>query len=211
MAIRQQTDAINMEAQSDEVLIELYRKNQIEAIDVLVKRYKGFVRKKIRSNFFVGADKEDLIQEGMIGLFKAINDYNPEMKASFRSFATLCITRQISTAFRTATRQKHMPLNTSISLNLPVIGQEDDMLTLMDVLKDDEHSNPEAMMINKESLERLKKDMKEALSAFEWQVLVLHARGRTYHEIAEMMNKAPKSIDNALQRIKKKLGERYKK
>lgn len=195
---------------TDEELIEAYRCNNLEAIEVLVQRYKIFVRNKIKSTFFVGADKEDLIQEGMIGLFKAICDYDSSKEASFKSFATLCITRQVSTAFKTATRQKHMPLNTSISLNLPVGGEDEEGITLMDILKGSENQNPESMMIDKEDLERLKKHMKESLSDFEWKVLALHTRGRNYHEIAEDMDKSVKSIDNALQRIKRKLSEKYK-
>lgn len=209
MGIRQeQIDVATLDQLSDEELIRCYREECVQAIEVLVQRYKGFVRTKIKSNFFIGADREDLIQEGMIGLFKAINDYNPNLEVSFKSFATLCITRQISTAFKMATRQKHMPLNTSISLNLPVAGHDEDIITLMDTLRDSDQHNPEAMMIHKEALELLKMHMKESLSDFEWRVLLLHTRGRSYHEIAEHMKKPVKSIDNALQRIKKKLSEK---
>lgn len=195
------------EVLTDEQLIKAYQNGDSASIDILVKRYKPFVRKKIRSNFFVGADVEDLIQEGMIGLFKAICDYNPDKDTSFKSFATLCITRQVSTAFKTATRQKHMPLNTSISLNLPIGGEEDDQITLMDTLKDSDNHNPEEMMIHQEDLALLKRQMKEKLSEFEWKVLRAHTRGQNYHEIALHMGKPAKSIDNALQRIKRKLSE----
>ncbi|MEG1636000.1 MAG: sigma factor, partial [Cellulosilyticaceae bacterium] len=141
----------------DEDLIECYREGQIQAIEVLVQRYKIFVRKRIKSNYFIGADKEDLIQEGMIGLFKAICDYNPVKDASFKSFATLCITRQISTAFKMATRQKHIPLNTSISLNIPVSTEEDDSITLMDTIKGNDTITPEDFLIYKEDLANLQK------------------------------------------------------
>lgn len=203
-------DYVQLETLTDEQLIQVYRTNNPEAIEVLVQRYKIFVKAKIKSNFFVGADKEDLIQEGMIGLFKAICDYNPAKDASFKSFASICITRQLITAFKTATRQKHMPLNTSISLNLPVAGDEDDNITLMDTIKGSENQNPEMLMIDKEGLEDLKKHMKESLSDFEWKVLSFHTNGKNYHEIADLMDKSIKSIDNALQRIKRKLSEKYK-
>ena len=195
------------EVLTDEQLIAAYQGGDSGSIEILVKRYKPFVRKKIRSNFFVGADVEDLIQEGMIGLFKAICDYNPQKDTSFKSFATLCITRQVSTAFKTATRQKHMPLNTSISLNLPIGGEEDDQITLMDTLKDSSNHNPEEMIIHQEDLALLKRQMKEKLSEFEWEVLNAHTGGQNYHEIALHMGKPVKSIDNALQRIKRKLSE----
>lgn len=194
---------------TDEELIAAYQKGDRGCIEILVQRYKTFVRKKIKSNYFVGADVEDLIQEGMIGLFKAICDYNPEKDASFKSFATLCITRQISTAFKTATRQKHMPLNTSISLNLPVAGEDDDGITLMDTLKDNISHNPEDMIIHQEDLKLLRQHMKESLSDFEWEVLNAHTQGQNYHEIAKRMEKSVKSIDNALQRIKRKLSENF--
>lgn len=198
------------EVLTDEQLIAAYQAGDLASIEVLIQRYKSFVRKKIKSNYFIGADREDLIQEGMIGLFKAISDYNPNKEASFKSFATLCITRQLSTAFKTATRQKHMPLNTSISLNLPIGGEEDDQMTLMDTLKDDINHNPEELIIHQEDLEMLEKHMKATLSELEWEVLLSHTQGRNYHEIAKDMGKSPKSIDNALQRIKRKLSENIK-
>ncbi|MGL4363130.1 MAG: RNA polymerase sporulation sigma factor SigH [Cellulosilyticaceae bacterium] len=192
----------------DEELIEIYRHHDAEAIEVLVQRYKKFVRKKIKSNFFIGADKEDLIQEGMIGLFKAICDYNPNKDATFKSFATLCVVRQISTAFKTATRQKHIPLNTSISLDSPIVGEEDESITLMDLLRGDEQENPETVMIGKEDVARFQTHMKETLSEFELKVLALHIQGQNYNEIADVMHKSVKSIDNALQRIKRKASEK---
>lgn len=203
-------DRYKLELLTDEQLIEVYRNNNPQAIELLVQRYKPFVRTKIKSNFFIGADKEDLIQEGMIGLFKAICDYNPSKDASFKSFATICITRQISTAFKTATRQKHIPLNTSISLNSPIGSDGEENMTLMDTLKENENKNPEMMMIDREEVEMLRKRMKQSLSHLEWKVLSLYSQGKSYHEIAKEMNKSSKSIDNALQRIKKKLSESAK-
>lgn len=198
----------DLENMSDEELIEIYRKDYNGAIETLVQRYKKFVRTKIKATYFIGADKEDLIQEGMIGLFKAICDYNPEKETSFKSFATLCITRQISTAFKAVSRQKHIPLNTSISLSIPINikgSDEEDGITLMDVIKNNEDMTPEDEVINQENLEVLNKHIFKVLSKLEWQVLRLHIEGKDYHEIAQELDKPLKSIDNALQRIKKKL------
>ena len=197
-----------LEAMSDEALIMLYRKGENNAIDLLVQRYKKFVRNRIRVNFFIGADKDDLIQEGMIGLFKAICDYNPEKEASFKSFATLCVTRQISTAFRAVSRQKHIPLNRSISLSVPIskpYDEEDEGITLMDVIKNNVAPTPEEEVISKENVEDINEYIVKALSDLEIEVLHLYMDGKNYKEIAKVLDKAPKSIDNALQRIKKKL------
>lgn len=196
-----------LEQMTDEALIEAYRNANGQAIEVLVQRYKQFVRHKIKATYCIGADKEDLIQEGMIGLFKAINDYNKDREASFKSFATLCVTRQLSTAFKTVTRQKHMPLNTSISLNLPVAKgeEEDEGVTLIDILKSKEEFSPEDEVINQENLKVLNDYISKVLSDMEFNVLKLYIDGKNYHEIAKQMDKTPKAIDNALQRIKKKL------
>lgn len=200
-----------LETMADEELIDLYRSAQKQAVEVLVQRYKKFVRAKIKANFFIGADKEDLVQEGMIGLFKAICDYNPNKETSFKSFATLCITRQVSTAFKMVSRQKHMPLNTSISLNIPISNksadEEEENITLMDIIKGKECVTPEDEVINQENLQALNEHILKALSKLEWQVLNLYTQGENYHEIAHTLDKPVKAIDNALQRIKKKLGD----
>lgn len=199
----------SLEQMSDEALISLYKQGENNAIDLLVKRYKKLVRNRIKVNFFVGADKDDLIQEGMIGLFKAICDYNPEKEASFKSFATLCVTRQISTAFKAVTRQKHMPLNRSISLSVPInnksMDEEDEGITLMDVIKNNVSQTPEDEVISKENVEDINEYIESVLSELEIQVLNLYMEGKNYKEIATILGKSPKSIDNALQRIKKKL------
>ena len=199
----------SLEQMSDEALISLYKQGENNAIDLLVKRYKKLVRNRIKVNFFVGADKDDLIQEGMIGLFKAICDYNPEKEASFKSFATLCVTRQISTAFKAVTRQKHMPLNRSISLSVPInnksMDEEDEGITLMDVIKNNVSQTPEDEVISKENVEDINEYIASVLSELEIQVLNLYMEGKNYKEIATILGKSPKSIDNALQRIKKKL------
>lgn len=198
----------SLETMSDEALIALYREGENYAIELLVQRYKKFVRNRIRVNFFIGADKDDLIQEGMIGLFKAICDYNPEKEASFKSFATLCVTRQISTAFKAVSRQKHIPLNRSISLSVPInksSDEEDEGITLMDVIKNNVSPSPEEEIISKENVEDINEYIIKALSNLEIQVLHLYMDGKNYKEIAKVLDKTPKSIDNALQRIKKKL------
>lgn len=198
-----------LEAMSDEELIILYRKGQNRAIELLIQRYKQLVRHKIKGDFFVGGDKDDLIQEGMIGLFKAICDYDVNREASFKSFATLCVTRQISTAFKAVTRQKHMPLNRSISLNVPINGgtlegDEEGML-LIDVIKNNLSLTPEEEVISKENVAHINNYMLKSLSHMEREVISLYMEGKDYKEISDIMNKSPKSIDNALQRIKKKL------
>lgn len=195
-----------LEQMSDEVLIDLYRQGKTIAVDLLIQRYKKLVRMKLKVNVVTGTDKDDLIQEGMIGLFKAINDYDSSKEASFKTFATICITRQLATAFKTATRQKHMALNTSVSLDVPIRGsEEEESITLMDTLKNNEALSPEDEVIGQESLEVLNDHILKVLSKLEWQVLSLHLQGRDYREIAKEMGKTDKSIDNALQRIKKKL------
>ncbi|MGL4343619.1 MAG: RNA polymerase sporulation sigma factor SigH [Cellulosilyticaceae bacterium] len=199
---------LELEELSDEKLIEVYREGHGQAIEVLVQRYKIFVRKKIKASYYIGADREDLIQEGMIGLFKAICDYNPDREAAFKSFATICIVRQISTAFKTATRQKHFALNTSISLSSSVGESEEDHMTLMDMIKDEQESNPEHLMIHQEEFQLLQEHIKESLSELEWEILMLHTQGRNYREISGSTGKSVKSIDNALQRIKRKLNDK---
>ncbi len=198
-----------LEKMTDEELITVHHSGNTAAVEVLIKRYKRFVRHKIKANFFLGADKEDLIQEGMIGLYKAICDYDVKKEASFKSFASICITRQISTAFKSVSRQKHMPLNSSISLNIPISSRNNDEdeenITLMDVIKSNLGNTPEDEIIDQENVEILNKNIKKELSALEWQVLGLHTQGKNYHEIAKELKKPVKSIDNALQRIKKKL------
>ncbi len=198
-----------LEEMTDEALINLYRQGEHHAIDLLVQRYKKLVRNRIKINFFIGADKEDLIQEGMIGLFKAICDYDPEREASFKSFATLCVTRQISTAVKMVSRQKHIPLNQSISLSIPIanksVDEEDEGITLIDVIKNNLSQTPEDEVISKERVDDIYEYITKVLSELEVQVVNLYMEGKNYKEIAVILNKSPKSIDNALQRIKKKL------
>lgn len=191
----------------DEDIVELAQKGDQAAVDFLVDKYKNFVRAKAKSYFLVGADKEDIIQEGMIGLFKAIRDYKQDKLTSFRAFAELCITRQIITAIKTATRQKHIPLNSYISLNKPIYDEESDR-TLMDIISTAAVTNPEEIVISQEEFIFIEKKMGEILSSLEWKVLMAYLEGKSYQEIAEELQRHVKSIDNALQRVKRKL-EKY--
>ncbi len=192
---------------SDELMVEAAKDGDTEALELLIKKYKNFVRAKARSYFLIGADREDIIQEGMIGLYKAIRDYRPDKLASFKAFAELCITRQIITAIKTATRQKHIPLNSYISLNKPIYDEESDR-TLLDVISGHKITDPEELMICKEELIHIEGKIGEILSDLEFQVLMIYLQGRSYQEIALDLNRHVKSIDNALQRVKRKL-ERY--
>ncbi len=192
---------------SDEQVVTLCHQNDNLAEEYLLDKYKNFVRSRARSYFLIGADHEDIVQEGMIGLYKAIRDYRPEKLSSFRAFAELCITRQIITAIKTATRQKHIPLNSYISLNKPLYDEESDR-TLMDVIMEGRISNPEEIIINREDLININDRIKEVLSSLEQAVLNAYLDGKSYQEIAESLGRHVKSIDNALQRVKRKL-EKY--
>jgi RNA polymerase sporulation-specific sigma factor len=191
----------------DEDIIHEAKIGNEPALEYLINKYKSFVRAKARTYFLIGADREDIIQEGMIGLFKAIRDYNGDKLSSFRAFAELCITRQIITAIKTATRQKHIPLNSYVSLNKPIFDEESDR-TLMDVISEESISDPEELMINREDFQGIENKMGEILSSLEWEVLTLYLEGKSYQEIAEELDRHVKSIDNALQRVKRKL-EKY--
>lgn len=191
----------------DEELVENARLGSTQALECIINKYKNFVRAKARTYFLIGADREDIIQEGMIGLFKAIRDYKEDKLSSFRAFAELCITRQIITAIKTATRQKHIPLNSYVSLNKPVFDEESDR-TLMDMLSEASISDPEELIINREDLNNIEERMGEVLSGLELEVLDSYLQGKSYFEISKDLNRQVKSIDNALQRVKRKL-EKY--
>lgn len=198
------TDYAHLE---DEQLVELVHKGNGDALDYLIHKYRNFVRAKARAYFLIGADKEDIVQEGMIGLYKAIRDYKEDKLTSFKAFAELCITRQIITAIKTATRQKHIPLNSYISLDKPIYDEESDR-TLMDVISGAKVMDPEELIINQEEFDHIEVKMTELLSDLERKVLTLYLDGQSYQEISEELNRHVKSIDNALQRVKRKL-ERY--
>ncbi|KAB3533608.1 RNA polymerase sporulation sigma factor SigH [Alkaliphilus pronyensis] len=191
----------------DETMVEDAKNGDMVALELLIKKYRNFVRAKARSYFLIGADREDIIQEGMIGLYKAIRDFRPDKLSSFKAFAELCITRQIITAIKTATRQKHIPLNSYVSLNKPIYDEESDR-TLLDVISGHKITDPEELIICREELGHIEGKIGEILSDLEWKVLMLYLQGRSYQEIAIDLKRHVKSIDNALQRVKRKL-ERY--
>ena len=194
----------DLENMRDEELVRLAQQQDGAAMECLLNRYKNFVRTKARSYFLIGADHEDIVQEGMIGLYKAIRDYREEKLKSFRAFAELCITRQIITAIKTATRQKHIPLNNYVSLNRPIYEEDSDR-TLLDVITEDAPTNPEEVLINRENLSVIEGRIGEILSDLEKEVLTRYIEGKSYQEISDEMGRHVKSIDNALQRIKRKL------
>jgi RNA polymerase sporulation-specific sigma factor len=194
----------------DEVLADRARDGDDRAIETLLARYRNFARAKARSYFLAGADKEDIVQEGMIGLFKAIRDFQPDKNTAFRAFAELCITRQIITAIKTATRQKHIPLNSYVSLNRPTSGgsEQGEDRPLSDALVANDVLDPAELVISSEEIAAIRDSMGRVLSELETEVLQLYVEGKSYQEIAEILGRHVKSIDNALQRIKRKL-EQY--
>jgi len=194
----------NYEQMKDNELVLLAQSGDDMAMEELMGKYKNFVKGKSRTYFLIGADRDDIIQEGMLGLFKAIRDFKPDKQASFHSFAEICVTRQMITAVKTATRQKHTPLNNYISLNKPVYEDETER-TLIDHLSMRHNSDPEVILIDNENYAFTNEKIKGMLSKFEYEVLEKYINGQSYNEIAIIMDKSPKSIDNALQRIKKKV------
>ncbi len=194
----------NFRNMDDEDIVEAAQNNNDVALEYLIYKYKSYVKLKARSYYLIGADKEDIIQEGMIGLYKAIRDYDRDRNTTFRAFAEICITRQIITAIKTATRQKHIPLNSYISLNKPVYNEESDR-TLLDILSGIKVCDPEELMIGKEELDLIETKMGESLSELEMEVFMSYVDGMTYQEIAKDLDKHVKCVDNALQRVKKKL------
>ncbi|MBT2601340.1 MULTISPECIES: RNA polymerase sporulation sigma factor SigH [unclassified Oceanobacillus] len=201
-----QIDTTNkgLEQLDDTDLLKFIRQGNSHALDLLIQRYISFVRGKARTYFLVGADKEDIIQEGMIGLYKAIRDYDVDKLSSFKAFAELCVTRQIITAIKTATRQKHIPLNSYVSLDKPIYDEESDR-TLLDIIGGSIDVDPQELLISQEDYGTLEHKLSKLLSDLEKKVLQLYIDGRTYQEISEHLNRHVKSIDNALQRVKRKL------
>ena len=189
---------------SDEQIVEQVHHGSTDALDYLITKYRLFVKSKAKSYFLIGADKEDIVQEGMIGLYKAIRDFKGDKLASFRAFAELCITRQIITAIKTATRQKHIPLNSYVSLDKPIFEEESER-TLLDIIESPVTDDPQHILINQEDYSHLENKMAEVLSELEQQVLERYLAGQSYFEISEQLNRHVKSIDNALQRVKRKL------
>lgn len=188
----------------DEELVELSAAGDKAATECILARYKNLVRARGRMYFLAGADREDIIQEGMIGLFKAIRDFDSTKLASFRSFAELCIKRQILTAVKNANRQKHIPLNTYVSLSTPFYDDDSENV-VGELVADSTETNPENLIIRKEKAASMSDKIDEVLSDLEKKVLSLYLTGKNYQEIAEILGRSPKSADNALQRIKKKI------
>jgi RNA polymerase sporulation-specific sigma factor len=191
--------------EQDEQLVAHAREGDEDAIDVLLARYRHYARAKARSYFLAGADREDIVQEGMIGLYKAIRDYEPQHNTAFRAFAELCITRQIITAIKTATRQKHIPLNSYVSLNKAASDQEGEERPLAESIVSREILDPADLVISAEEIAGIKDSVDKHLSDLETEVLSLYMDGKSYQEIADLLGRHVKSIDNALQRIKRKL------
>ena len=191
----------------DGFLIALAKSGDPTAYTRLLSRYKGFVRLKASSYFLAGGDSEDLIQEGLIGLYKAIRDYRTDRESSFRNFAELCITRQIITAVKTATRNKHMPLNHYVSFSAPAgAGADDDAPTLEELIASPSVNDPAKQAISSEELRSLVGCLSTSLSQLESSVLSLYLDGRSYEEIGERLDCDTKTVDNALQRVKRKVG-----
>lgn len=194
------------ETLADDILAKLAQNSDEQALNCLINKYEYLVHFKARSYFLHGADHDDTLQEGMIGLYKAARDYRPSKLCSFRSFALLCITRQIITAVKTATRKKHLPLNSYASLNASVF-EEDTNSTLLDVMTSRRAEDPLDLFIVKEEVDYVKRATKDLLSDLEWNVLIAYVDGKSYQEIADQLKKHTKVIDNALYRVKLKLKE----
>ena len=194
----------SLDERQDEEVVKLAKDGDEFATEYLISKYKNFVRVKAKSYFLVGADREDIIQEGMIGLYKSIRDFRADKLSSFSAFAELCITRQIITAIKTATRQKHIPLNSYVSLNKPIYDEDSDR-TMLDVLSSNKVTDPEEVFISTELSSDLREKIKQNLSDLESQVLQSYLEGKSYQEMAKELNRHVKSIDNALQRVKRKI------
>jgi RNA polymerase sporulation-specific sigma factor len=207
LTLQPTTYEVDLAAMEDEDIVKSVHEGNPYALEYMIFKYKNFVRAKAKSYFLIGADREDVIQEGMIGLYKAIRDFNGDKLSTFKAFAELCITRQMITAVKTATRQKHIPLNSYVSLDKPIFDEESDR-TLMDVVCGSRGLDPEQLLINQEKYEDIEGKMTEVLSDLERKVLMLYLDGRSYQEISADLKRHVKSIDNALQRVKRKL-ERF--
>jgi RNA polymerase sporulation-specific sigma factor len=190
---------------TDVELVGMAQAEDTRALVTMLERYQDFVRLKARSYFLVGGDREDIVQEGMIGLYKAIRDYRTDRETSFKAFAEVCVTRQMITAIKTATRQKHLPLNTYVSLHNPISESDGPDRSYMDFLASSRSTDPVEVVISFEEAESIMANFREMLSPLETEVLRLYVEGRSYQQIAEDLDRHVKSIDNALQRIKRKV------
>ncbi|MCI8654915.1 MAG: RNA polymerase sporulation sigma factor SigH [Clostridia bacterium] len=194
----------NYQQMSDEKLIENIEANDQNALNCLIKRYNEVVYMKANKFFMVGAEKEDMIQEGMIGLYKAVKSYNLDKQNSFKTFANMCIERQLITAVKNSNRQKHIPLNSSVSLNASAYEEDDNSVSVMEILETKSVEDPSDIIANKEYYKYIETKINESLSDFEKQVLEQYKKGQTYVDIATKLNSKVKSVDTAIQRIRKK-------
>ena len=196
----------NYNNMSDDELLELINKKDTDALDFLICKYKDLVNSKVNKYFIIGAEKEDIVQEGLIGLYKAIKDYKPDKQNSFKSFANLCIERQLITAIKSSNRQKHMPLNSYLSLNMTAFENEDgnNDTQIVDVLENTVIEDPLDTITKKEYFSSVENVIDSSLSDFEKKVLNRYVQGEAYVKIAERLDAPVKSVDNAIQRIRKK-------
>lgn len=194
----------NYQQMSDEKLIENIEANDQNALNCLIKRYNEVVYMKANKFFMIGAEKEDMIQEGMIGLYKAVKSYNLEKQNSFKTFANMCIERQLITAVKNSNRQKHIPLNSSVSLNASAYEEDDNSVSVIEVLETKSIEDPSDIIANKEYYKYIETKINENLSDFEKQVLEQYKKGQSYVDIATKLNSKVKSVDTAIQRIRKK-------
>ena len=196
----------NYNNMSDDELLELINKKDTDALDFLICKYKDLVNSKVNKYFIIGAEKEDIVQEGLIGLYKAIKDYKPDKQNSFKSFANLCIERQLITAIKSSNRQKHMPLNSYLSLNMTAFENEDgnNDTQIVDVLENTVIEDPLDTITKKEYFSSVENVIDSSLSDFEKKVLNRYVQGESYVKIAERLDSPVKSVDNAIQRIRKK-------
>lgn len=191
----------------DEELIKLYREGNEDAIDIIFERYKYLVRKKAKAMFIAGGDNDDLIQEGMIGLYKAVRDYDEDKQTAFSTFAGMCINRHIMSAVTASNRMKNMPLNSYVSFDAPANDDAQSGAKLIEILMPDNEQNPEYLFIDREHTRLLEDKLINALSPYEKKVLDMYLEGKDYIQIAKELDKQPKSVDNAIQRIKKKASD----
>ena len=189
---------------TDEEVVLLAQQGNKEASEFITSKYFPYVRNKSRAYYLVGGEAEDIIQEGLIGLYEAVKDYSPDKQASFKTFMDICVTRQIMTAIKTASRQKHIPLNTYVSLNKPLYSEDSDK-SYMDTIIQNRKEDPESLYIDTEKTREINNKIKNSLSTFEYKVLRLYLQGVSYLSIAKVLDKEEKAIDNAIQRIRKKL------
>lgn len=205
-AVDQLQREIPLHSLVDEEILALVHNGDRYAFDYLISKYEGIVRHKARTYFLVGSDRDDVVQEGLIGLYKAICDFDKHKMASFRSFAELCITRQIITSIKSATRLKHTPLNTYISIYKPIHDESSERI-LLDIIDNRFSMEPQKILINKEKRAYIQARLQSSLTRLEHNVLELYIQGYSYEEIADKLNRHEKSIDNALQRVKRKIDQ----